>query len=99
MSDYTSLINSAPLVMVEFYATWCPHCQEMMPVVAQIRELVGDSAQIYQLDIDKNEDAADAEGIEATPTFIIYRDGRQVWRYAGEMDGNVLLQKLQGFMS
>lgn len=99
MSDYTSLINSAPLVMVEFYATWCPHCQEMMPVVAQIRELVGDSAQIYQLDIDKNEDAADAEGIEATPTFIIYRDGRQVWRYAGEMDGNVLLQKLQGFMN
>lgn len=71
----------------------------MMPVVAQIRELVGDSAQIYQLDIDKNEDAADAEGIEATPTFIIYRDGRQVWRYAGEMDGNVLLQKLQGFMN
>ncbi len=99
MSDYTSLINSAPLVMVEFYATWCPHCQEMMPVVAQIRELVGDSAQIYQLDIDKNEAAAEAEGIEATPTFIIYRDGRQVWRYAGEMDGNVLLQKLQGFMS
>lgn len=99
MSDYTSLINSAPLVMVEFYATWCPHCQEMMPVVAQIRELVGDSAQIYQLDIDKDEDAADAEGIEATPTFIIYRDGRQVWRYAGEMDGNVLLQKLQGFMN
>lgn len=99
MSDYRSLINSAPLVMVEFYATWCPHCQDMMPVVAQIRELIGDSAQIYQLDIDKNEAAAEAESIEATPTFIIYRDGRQVWRYAGEMDGNVLLQKLQGFMS
>lgn len=70
-----------------------------MPVVAQIRELIGDSAQIYQFDIDKNDAAAEAEDIEATPTFIIYRDGRQVWRYAGEMDGNVLLQKLQGFMS
>lgn len=99
MSDYSSLVNSAPLVMVEFYATWCPHCRDMMPVVAQIRELLGDSAEIYQLDIDKDQAAAEAVGIEATPTFIIYRDGRQVWRYAGEMDGNVLLQKLQGFMN
>lgn len=26
--------------MVEFYATWCPHCQRMMPIVEQIRELM-----------------------------------------------------------
>ena len=53
MNDYTSLINSAPLVMVEFYATWCSHCMHMMPVVARLRELIGDNARIYQLDIDK----------------------------------------------
>ena len=75
MKDYTTLINSAPLVMVEFYATWCPHCQRMMPVIAQIRELVGDNAQIYQLDIDRNQETASELGVEATPTFIIYRAG------------------------
>lgn len=95
MKDYDSLISSAPLVMVEFYATWCPHCQRMMPVVAQIRELVGDSVPIYQLDIDKNPEIADAVGVTGTPTFIIYRDGKPVWQYSGEIDGNVLLQKLQ----
>lgn len=99
MKDYTTLINSAPLVMVEFYATWCPHCQRMMPVIAQIRELVGDNAQIYQLDIDRNQETASEVGVEATPTFIIYRSGEPVWRYAGEIDGNILLQKLEGFMN
>lgn len=99
MSDYTTLINSAPLVMVEFYATWCPHCQRMMPVVAQIRELLGDSAEIYQIDIDRNEEVAEEVGVESTPTFIIYRDGQMVWRNAGEMDGNVLLQKLESYMN
>ena len=99
MNDYTSLINSSPLVMVEFYATWCPHCQRMMPVIAQIRELIGDSAAIYQLDIDKNQEAAQEVGVEATPTFIIYRKGEPVWRFAGEIDGNVLLQKIESFMS
>lgn len=98
-NDYTSLVQSSPLVMVEFFATWCDHCQHMMPVVEQIRELLGTNAAIYQLDIDENDAVANAEGVSATPTFIIYRDGRPVWRYAGEIDGNVLLQKLQGFMN
>ncbi len=97
--NYKSLVESSPLVMIEFFATWCGHCQRMMPVVEQIRELVGTNAAIYQLDIDKNEETANSEGINATPTFIIYRDGRPVWRYSGEIDGNILLQKLQSFMN
>lgn len=99
MNEYTSLCSSAPLVMVEFYATWCPHCQRMMPIVAQIRELVGSNAQIYQLDIDQNDEAASEAGVEGVPTFLIYREGEPVWRYSGEIDGNILLQKLESFMN
>ena len=98
MEDYNSLINSSPLVMVEFYADWCPHCQRMMPVVAQIRELIGESAAIYQLNVDSNQELCEELDITGTPTFIIYRDGKPVWQYSGEIDGNILLQKLQSFM-
>ena len=24
-------------VLVEFYATWCPHCRKMMPVVDDVK--------------------------------------------------------------
>lgn len=99
MNDYKTLVNSAPLVMVEFYATWCPHCKRMMPVIEQIRELLGNSAEIYQIDIDEHDELASEEGVTATPTFIIYRNGKRVWTYAGEIDGNVLLQKLEGYMN
>lgn len=99
MDSYKQMIGSAPVVMVEFFATWCIHCQHMMPVIAQIRELLGDSAPIYQIDIDKESDLASQEGVQATPTFIIYKDGKEVWRFAGEIDGNVLVQKLEGFMN
>lgn len=98
MSSYTDLTNSSRVVMIEFYATWCPHCQRMMPVIAQIRELLGSSAEIYQLDVDKDTEAAEAENITSMPTFIIYVDGKQMWRHTGELDGNVLLQKLQQFI-
>lgn len=96
--DYTDAIKSTPVVLVEFYATWCPHCQRMMPVVEEIRELLDGSVDIYQLDIDQNSELADIERVNSTPTFIIYKDGSPVWRESGEMDGQFLLSKIQSFM-
>lgn len=92
--DYNNIINSSKVVMVEFFATWCPHCQRMMPVVEQIKELLDGRADIYQFDIDKNQEAADSLNVESLPTFIVYRDGKEVWRQSGEMDGQVLLSKI-----
>lgn len=96
--NYTEAIKSTPVVLVEFYATWCPHCQAMMPVMNQIKELLSGKVDIYQLDIDKNQELCDIEKVTSTPTFILYRDGKQVWRESGEMEGQVLLDKIQSFM-
>ena len=95
---YTTAINQAPVVLVEFYASWCPHCQRMMPVVEQVKELLGDSVPVIQLDIDENKDAANEAEVESIPTFLVYRDGREEWRHRGEIDGNDLLAKVQSYL-
>ena len=95
--DYNDLINSNEVVMVEFFATWCPHCQKMMPVVEQLRQLVNGNVDIHQLDIDRNGEAANAAGVESVPTFIIYKDGREQWRQSGEIDGEVLLSRIEAY--
>lgn len=97
MNDYQEMINSAPEVVVEFYAIWCGHCQRMMPVIEQIRELIGDDVPIYQLDVDENQKLSEELDVESTPTFIIYRNGIEAWKYSGEMEGKELLRKIQEF--
>lgn len=74
---YTDLTDKSPLVLIEFYASWCPHCQRMMPVVAQVKELLAGTAEVYQLDIDANQEAAEAAGAESIPTFIVSRTVRK----------------------
>lgn len=96
--DYNNIINSSKVVMVELFATWCPHCQRMMPVVEQIKELLDGRADVYQFDIDKNQEAADSLDVESLPTFIVYREGKEVWRQSGEMDGQVLLSKIESYL-
>lgn len=94
---YTEAINQAPVVLVEFYASWCPHCQRMMPIVEQVRELLGDKTPVVQLDIDENKETANEAGVESIPTFIVYKNGREEWRHSGEIDGNALLAKVESF--
>lgn len=96
--EYDQIINTTPVVLVEFFATWCPHCKRMMPVVEQIRELLSGSADIYQLDIDQNDEVAQAQEVESVPTFIIYKKGREMWRQSSEIDGQELLSKIQSYM-
>ena len=96
--DYTQAINSTPVVLVEFFASWCPHCQRMMPIVAQIKELLSGQVDVYQYDVDKNSELAAENGADSIPTFIIYKDGKEVWRESGEIDGQVLLSKIQSYL-
>ena len=96
--NYNEVINSSKVVLVEFFASWCPHCQRMMPIVAQIKELLEGQVDVYQFDIDENSELASQEGADSIPTFILYKDGKEVWRESGEMDGQVLLSKIQSYL-
>lgn len=69
----------------------------MMPIVAKVRESLGAKTPVVQLDIDKNQAEAQANNVSGVPTFIIYKNGQEVWRQSGEMDGNDLLAKVQSF--
>ncbi|MDE7154106.1 MAG: thioredoxin family protein [Muribaculaceae bacterium] len=96
---YDQMISSTPAVLIEFYATWCPHCKNMAPVVEQLSEILADSVKVVQLDIDLNQEAADAEDVTSTPTFIFYNNGKEVWRQSGEMPGEVLLHNITSRLS
>lgn len=92
---YQDAIKEKQVMLIEFYATWCPHCKRMAPVVDQVKELLDGRAGVVQLDIDLNQEAADSAEVTGVPTFIVYRDGEEVWRHSGEIDGNDLLSKVE----
>lgn len=90
-----SLMAKKGVVLVEFFATWCPHCQRMAPVVQDIEALVEGRASVVTFDIDKNQELAEELQVESLPTFLLYRDGGEIWRATGEMDGNIIVEHIQ----
>lgn len=96
--NYAEEIKSSPVVLVEFYASWCPHCQKMMPIIEKIKEKLQGKVNVFQYDVDQNQELSDKEKISTIPTFIIYKDGKSVWSESGEMEEQALLDKIQSYL-
>lgn len=80
-ADYQSITRKATLVLVDFGAVWCPPCKKMEPVVAELKkkELV----TFVNVDGGVNTQVMEAQQVEALPTFILYKNGKEVWRKQG----------------
>lgn len=78
-------LETGSLVMAEFYASWCPHCQRMMPVVEEFKKANEGKVEVVQIDIEQEAPLADRYTVESIPTFILLRNGEPIWRQSGEL--------------
>jgi thioredoxin 1 len=59
-------------VIVDFFATWCPPCKRMSPLIDQLQHELRGKVLIYRVDVDKDQVLAQRMGIEAMPTLIFF---------------------------
>jgi thioredoxin 1 len=92
---FHQLIQSSTPVFVDFYADWCGPCKAMNPIIQQVAKEVQGRARIIKINIDQSQAAATQYNINAVPTFMIFKNGKQVWRYSGMIDKHTLLQTIE----
>ena len=92
MENFSNIIKSGQLVLVDFFATWCGPCKTMHPVLEQLKKDLGDEIRIIKVDIDKNEAIAIQLRIQSIPTLMIFKAGEMKWRQSGAMTANALAQ-------
>lgn len=94
------VLDSEGIVFVEFFASWCPHCQAFAPEYAQISENLGNQAAFYQVEIDQSRGLADAYNIDAIPTIYVFYNGQPVDELVGAQPQQVfeeIIQKLNQY--
>lgn len=95
MSKFGELINSPVPVLIDFYTEWNEPSVSMHPVIRDVAAALGDRAKVIKIDVDKNQELADALRIKGLPTLMIYKDGQMVCRQSGELDANTIIGLIQ----
>ncbi|MGB8703588.1 MAG: thioredoxin family protein [Gillisia sp.] len=98
MSKFGELIDLNIPVVLDFYTEWNDASTAMHPVLRDVAAALGDKAKIIKIDVDKNEQLADALRIKALPTLMIYKDGEMKWRQSGEQDANTLIGLVKEYL-
>ena len=91
MSKFGELIHAQVPVLIDFYTEWNDSSVLMHPVIRDVAAALGDKAKVIKIDVDKNQELAEALRIKGLPTLMIYKDVQMVWRQSGELDANTLI--------
>ncbi|KAI2643585.1 thioredoxin-like protein [Xylaria nigripes] len=79
-AELDALFSSTTYVAVDFYADWCPPCKAIAPIYENLatRHAVDGVLAFAKVNVDHVQDVARIHGITAMPTFMFFKEGRQV---------------------
>ena len=95
MGKFNEIIKSQTPTLVDFYATWCGPCKMMHPVLDELKQKMGNKVNILKIDVDKNPAVADKFQIRGVPTFILFKNGKLIWKQSGGRSVSTLKQKIE----
>ncbi|HET8809118.1 MAG TPA: thioredoxin family protein [Flavobacteriaceae bacterium] len=98
MSKFGELIDLEIPVLLDFYTEWSEPSVAMHPVLRDVAAAVGDKAKVIKINVEKNDQLAEALRIKGLPTLIIYKNGEMKWRQSGEQDANTLIAKINEYL-
>ncbi|OAX80238.1 thioredoxin [Emergomyces africanus] len=76
-AQFSELLSSSTIVVADFYADWCGPCKVIAPLFEQLANKFSRPSNVSftKVDVDEHQDVAQAYGVTAMPTFLIFKNG------------------------
>lgn len=97
MATFNEILQKHKLALIDFSATWCGPCQQLAPILEEVKKHYGEDLSIIKIDVDKNQSLASNFRVQGVPTLILFKDSEQVWRQSGLLMKNNLVQVIDQY--
>jgi thioredoxin 1 len=82
-------------VVLDAYATWCGPCKFMAPIYAQLAQELKGKVKFVKFNVDRDRELTKNLDIHAMPTFIFFKDGKEIYRQEGGSPKEAFLDKIK----
>ena len=72
------VLKSEKPVLVDFFATWCGPCRQMLPIVTELAEELAGQLKVVKMDVDEAPKTPEKYDIASIPTLILFKGGNVV---------------------
>jgi thioredoxin len=82
--EVKKVLTSGDPLVIDFTAKWCGPCKMIAPEYEKMSNEY-DKVKFYKVDVDNPQTQATSadNAISSVPTFLFYKDGKQVQRLSG----------------
>lgn len=84
--------------LIDFYAAWCGPCKALAPILEELSEEYAGKVDIYKVNVDSEEELANAFGIRSIPTLYFIPMNGQPQRTMGAMPKEQLKKMLDNLL-
>lgn len=97
-ASWEKKVDNAPgRVMVEFFVTWCPHCQREAPILDEVApQIKASGVDVYHANAEVMWTKGDKYGISETPSFILVDNGELIAKHEGFLERDELIAFSRG---
>ena len=90
------VLKNKKLVLVDFWATWCTPCKNLMPILKEALTTLGEKVESFSLNVEDNPNTPTTYNIMSLPTLILFYRGEVLdIRIGGNQDKDDLEDWLQ----
>jgi thioredoxin 1 len=81
--QFSNLLNRSELIVVKFFATWCPPCKKLKPDFEKASKLYTDLATFAEVDVEICASIAEKYNVVSFPRILIFRKGKLIGTFFG----------------
>jgi thioredoxin 1 len=86
-------------VIVMFYSSTCPYCKAMEPYFMNYAGEFQNSVVFARINIETNPWTTERYGVQGTPTFKFFCNGKPVWEQVGQIYPSILKKALEDMIN